>query len=274
MTDTNRMPSIGWMTDIHLNFVGTQQIERFFQDIAERRLDGVIICGDIGESHSFADYLIRMAETLTIPIYFVLGNHDYYFSRIKTVRRVAERLQHEYANLYWLPASGVVPLTATTALVGHGGWADGRYGNFWGSSIFLNDYLLIEDLANLDQAQLLKRLRALADEAAQHLAPVLTEALQQYEHVIVATHAPPFAETCWHEGQVATPDNAYLPHFTCQAMGDLLRLSAETAPDRHITVLAGHTHNPCRVAMTANMDVIVGRATYGEPALQGIIDLA
>jgi hypothetical protein len=40
-------------------------------------------------------------------------------------------------------------LTNRTALVGHGGWADGRLGNYAGSTVLLNDYVLIEDFAEL-----------------------------------------------------------------------------------------------------------------------------
>lgn len=36
----------------------------------------------------------------------------------------------ESERLHWLPKSGIVELAPTTCLVGHGGWADGRSGDY------------------------------------------------------------------------------------------------------------------------------------------------
>jgi hypothetical protein len=81
-----------------------------------------------------------------VPIYFVLGNHDFYHGSIAAVRQAVARQSAASRWLHWLPISGVVPLTATTALVGHDSWADGRLGDFLGSEVLLNDYVLIAEL--------------------------------------------------------------------------------------------------------------------------------
>ena len=51
-------------------------------------------------------------------------------------------------NLKWLPSVGVVPLNSETCLVGHDGWSDGRFGDFFSSEVWLNDYILIDELRN------------------------------------------------------------------------------------------------------------------------------
>jgi 3',5'-cyclic AMP phosphodiesterase CpdA len=48
------------------------------RDIHEARPDAVLVGGDIGEADSFAGFLGRLAELLDVPLFFVLGNHDYY----------------------------------------------------------------------------------------------------------------------------------------------------------------------------------------------------
>lgn len=72
------MVQLGWMTDIHLNFLAMPQIDAWLEIIGGDNPDILVITGDIGEAHTVADYLIRMVKRLDIPIYFVLGNHDYY----------------------------------------------------------------------------------------------------------------------------------------------------------------------------------------------------
>lgn len=113
--------------------------------------------------------------------------------------------------LRWLPCFGVVPLSADAALVGHDSWADGRFGDYAGSRVMLNDYIRIRELAWLDPATRLARLNALGDEAAEYLRGVLPKALERFERVIVLTHVPPFEEACWHQGRISDKD--HLPHF-------------------------------------------------------------
>jgi hypothetical protein len=97
-----------------------------------------MIGGDIGEADSVAPILAEFASAIEIPLYFVLGNHDFYRGSIANVRNIVARQCLSSAWLHWLPNSGVVPLTADTALIGHDSWADGRFGDFFGSDVGLN----------------------------------------------------------------------------------------------------------------------------------------
>lgn len=266
---------LAWMTDIHFNFLGTQQIDAFLDTVLADHPDALLITGDIGEASSVEIYLKRIAEHVKRPVYFVLGNHDYYHGSIEGVRTRISRLAAGHEHLHWLAESGVVHLSDDTALVGHGGWSDGGYGDFLKSSVRLNDYLLIAELARKQRypRALLTLLRALGLEAAVYLRRVLSDALERYPHVIVALHSPPFMESCWHEGQAATVDNPYLPHFTCKACGDALLEAAVAHPERHITVLCGHTHGSGSVQMRPNLHVITGGAVYEKPRVQRILDV-
>jgi len=266
---------LAWMTDIHLNFLGTQQIETFLNEILEKDPDALLITGDIGEASSVEVYLRRMVEHVQRPIYFVLGNHDYYHGSIDGVRTRIKRLADEYKHLYWLPDCGVIPLSEEVALVGHGGWSDGGYGDFLNSSITLSDYLLIAELARKQRypRSMLTLLRALGKEAAAYLREVLFKALESHPKVFVALHSPPFMESCWYEGEAAKEDNPYLPHFTCKACGDVLLEAAKAHPERKITVLCGHTHGSGEVQMSSNLHVITGGAVYEKPEVQQVLML-
>lgn len=78
---------LAWLTDIHLNFVDALTMRRFFESVTQQA-DAVAISGDIAESHDVYHYLRRIEEIVKKPIYFVLGNHDFYRGSISQVRRL------------------------------------------------------------------------------------------------------------------------------------------------------------------------------------------
>ena len=75
-----------WLTDIHLNFINSGELDNFCNKITSIHPDGVLIGGDIGEAPSLTNLLITLEQKLRCPIYFVLGNHDYYHGSICDVR--------------------------------------------------------------------------------------------------------------------------------------------------------------------------------------------
>lgn len=267
------MTRIAWMTDIHLNFMGTVQIEDWLRTIKQQDFHAMLITGDIGESDSLQDYLIRINGHLGVPIYFVLGNHDYYRSTIENVRANISRLNAEHAQLNWLPEQGVVKLSDTVGMIGHGAWGDGGYGDFLNSDLMLNDYVLIQDLCDLEPQQRLLKLRALGQSAGIYIRRTLPTALQRFEHVYVALHVPPFQESCWYNGKTPNHDDDYLPHFTCKAVGDALLDIADQYPTKQITVLCGHTHGTGEVMMRPNLHVITAGAEYGSPTIARIFSV-
>ena len=74
-----------WLTDIHINFLDKDERLQFYQKIIRKKCDAILISGDIAEGNSVVDLLTEMADTIQKPIYFVLGNHDYYFSSVAAV---------------------------------------------------------------------------------------------------------------------------------------------------------------------------------------------
>ena len=274
------MARLAWLTDIHLNFIEEDRLRLFLADVAATGADAVAIGGDIGEADSFAHFLELMASQWNRPIYFVLGNHDYYRSSIARVREKARSLGRHSGRLAWLSERGMVAIGDQTALVGHDGWGDGRVGTFLTSDVILNDYLLIEELRKTHgfphteqilTPELLAKLNALGDEAAEHFRAVLPEALKVRRDVIVLMHVPPFREACWYQGQVS--DESWSPHFVCHAAGEALLDLMRHHPANRLTVLCGHTHSAGRVQILDNLEVITGDARYGEPKVQRVLEV-
>jgi 3',5'-cyclic-AMP phosphodiesterase len=266
----------GWLTDIHLNFVDATSRVAFYEELRGHEFDALLIGGDIGEAPSVARLLDEIAEALRIPIYFVLGNHDFYRGSLAAVRQAIAGISAGSPStgdswLHWLPARGVVPLTAATALIGHDSWADGRCGDFFRSEVELNDYYQIAELTGLDKSQRYARLNALGDEAAAFLEARLREAVAGWRNVIALTHVPPFRESCWHEGRIS--DGDWLPHFCCRAVGERLASVMREFPARRLTVLCGHTHGAGEARILDNLVVLTGGAEYGSPKLQQVLNV-
>ena len=73
-----------WLTDIHLNFLRPLALKAFYDQVAAEEPQVLLVTGDIGESDSVVRFVSELGRLA--PIYFVLGNHDYYRSSIAAVR--------------------------------------------------------------------------------------------------------------------------------------------------------------------------------------------
>lgn len=272
---------LAWATDIHLNFVDEAEARRLCE--AARGCAGLVLTGDIAEADDVERWLCFLQAELGAPVWFVLGNHDFYQGSISAVRARAQALCERQPDLYWMQPAGVVPLTPRTGMVGVDGWGDGVNGDYFGEpGVMLNDFIRIQELREaamgdpppgkvINKVALRRRLMALGEEAAAALEPPLHEALVRFEQVLVLTHVPPFTEACWHEGRISDP--AWLPHFTCAAVGRVLRAAAERWPARRIQVLCGHTHGEGVAQLRDNLIVRTGGAEYRRPRLAGVVEV-
>jgi len=264
------MKRIAWLTDLHLNFLTPTELSAFLAKLTEIRADAVLVSGDIAESRDVTQFLQKLADAAGSTVYFVLGNHDYYFSSIRAVREAIVELCEQDPRLIWLNNAGVVELTPQVGLVGHDGWADARLGDYERSHVMMNDYVLIEEFAGVDKQTRWPLLHAQADAAAEQMRQVLPKALDRYERVVLETHVPPFRDACWHEGTIS--DDEWLPHFTSKAMGDALLEIMADYPDRRLIVLCGHTHGRGETHPADNLVVLTGGAEYGNPEIQRVFE--
>lgn len=262
---------LAWLTDIHLEFLEKEPLDAFVDQMAALDVDAFLIGGDIGNATNVVSLLTRLDDACNRPIYFVLGNHDFYYGSIHRVRSAVRRLCRERQNLTYLTANGVQQLDSRVALIGHDGWADAREGNYEQSSVMLNDYKLIDELAPFSKAQRKHILYQLAQAAVDHVRQVLPLALASANSVLFLTHVPPWRAACWHNGQIS--DDEWAPHFTCRALGDVIQEIMMNFPDKRLTVLCGHTHSAGYVRLAPNIEVYTGQAEYGHPVVNRVIDL-
>lgn len=258
-----------WLSDLHLDAANEQRQRQLFNVMLAEHSDAILIGGDISNGTASFAYMKYIASLTKQPIYFVLGNHDFYYSSIEKNREMARQLSKECGNLIYLTDGVIAELAPETGLVGHDGWSDGRVGNFLDSTIMLNDYLLIEELKNISHTERLKRLEALGDEGAIYAKIALEKAFEKYGQVIFLTHTPPFREACCYEGKMS--DDNWAPHFVCRALGDALMEVMNDRSDKRLLVLCGHSHSSADVQILPNLRVVAGHSDLGTPTVQGVV---
>lgn len=260
-----------WATDIHLNNAQEPELLQFYETIRQAKADALIITGDIATGPGLSRYLPALEAALRMKIYFVLGNHDYYYGSIAATRARIPKLISESPYLSWLSDSQVIPLNDDLTLVGHGGWGDARLGHTMNTPVRLNDHVMIDELGGHSRSKLVGLLNDLGTEAADYLSEVVPLAFKRSRHVLVATHVPPFREAAWYKGEIS--DDNWLPHFSCAAVGDTLLALAQKNPDKEITVLCGHTHGRGYYEARQNLRVHTGGAVYRYPQFEATLNI-
>ena len=266
--------NIAWLTDIHLNFLKVEARKQFYQQVIETSVDKILITGDIAEAKDVCEILQEFSSYTNKTIYFVLGNHDYYFGSVNNVREKVRALCAQNKNLIWLGEPKTLALADGVVLIGHDGWADARYGDFDNSLVNLNDRRLIAELYQaflLNKSALKKEMQKLADTDASVLQETLCDAIDtDIKKVIIATHIPPFPECSWHKDKPS--DENWLPYFASKATGDVIMNFVKKYADIQFFVLCGHTHTHVTIKLSDNLIIKSGFAEYYKPAIQEILN--
>lgn len=274
---------IAWLTDIHLDHTSDEVRSEFYNQIIKSSPSIIIISGDIAEATNFVHYLIEMADAVQIPIYFVLGNHDYYNGFVDEVRTNASQLNTQHPMLHYLSSLEPVELSHHTFLVGQDGWADARAGNIEESCIVMNDTRLIRDFQRAFRTggsvsewftHLTQKMQELADNDAEALAKQLQTAIDKdAQHIHIVTHIPPFTDSCIGEDIEKYGCDSIYPYFVSVAMGDVLTRFAQKYPTVEFTVYCGHTHSPSIYKPQNNLVIHCEGAKYKEPVISQIRDI-
>ncbi len=276
MTEHHKSPhppaKLIWLTDLHLDRAAGEDRTRLLKELSSRDYDAVVITGDIATATSVCDHLESLAAACSPrPVYFVLGNHDFYFAPMsQTYDRVAS-LCRAIPNLIHLQNSGPVSLGRHAILIGHHAWPDARSGH--GSNTVINspDHWQIPDFQDLSREEQFRKMEILGRQATNAIRIGLLSALRQRKQVVVATHVPPFPSTVHYNGRIC--GDTHMPHFSNSSFGAMLIGIAKRNRHRHqrITVLSGHTHSPITETILANIQAHVGGAWKGTSEAPNIL---
>ena len=256
------MNNLAWATDIHLDRLSERDYLEYKEYLQELNPDGLIISGDIAESEFVFKSLKDFNDSFNFPIYFVLGNHDFYFSSFDEVETKIRKLVKNSKNLNWLTESGIIALNDSTALIGVEGWGDARHGNLNLSEGSTRDVMSIADYKGISREAIKELLHSKGDKYAEILRPSLLEAVENFQNVILVTHVPPFVEVCFGR-DLRICGEFKLPFYTCKAIGDILLEVMNENKSCQMTVLCGHTHESADAKILENLRVRVKESGYG-----------
>lgn len=264
------MTRLAWITDPHLDHVMAHEgrLEAFVEMVKEDS-DCCVITGDIATQLT-ADLLGAFAFTYGKPVYFVLGNHDFWGGSFEEGERFARQLCATHKNLTWLQESDPIEIAPGVQLTGVDGWYDAQLGDWKTSSFEMVDWRAIRDFRPFRSGP---RLVAFCRARAQYFADKAKRKLDgcTVRRVFFATHVPPFEESAMHEGAPSSPQA--LPWYTSHAMGAALQECCAEYPERHVTTLCGHVHSASEHHPSPNHTVLCGAADYGNPAIAKVFDL-
>jgi len=270
---------VTWLTDIHLNFLWDRKIAAFdpehhdfIEEVLAADSDVILVGGDIAEAPDLIWHLQQLTASLPGKrIYFVLGNHDFYRGSIQRVRGEVTEFCRSRPNLVYLTvADQPLRLSNRLGIVGHDGWADGRFGELEWSRARISDYAYIDELRAAGEDGRRQLLNALGDEAAAHLRRLLSQAVECFQEIVLLTHVPPWLEVACHAGKVC--DYEYAPHFASKAVGEAIVAVMKQVPQCQLTVLCGHTHSPAEHRPLPNVLCLAGQAEYGVPRVQRVFE--
>lgn len=250
-----------WFSDTHLNLSVLPFLKRLFiRNIKNSCADGIFITGDISSGPFLESDLKFLATHFDVPIYFVLGNHDYHGRHIESVHSDVRRLTSMYSNLHWITESGVVTLAPGVALIGSEGWYDGSAGD---SSLlkWTIDRFLTFDFFHLgNMKQRLDAWKSMAEASSKHIEYLLKIALENHNTIYVMTHVPPWREAIKADGSRLS--DLWLAYNTNVTLGKTIERVMKDRSDKRVIVLSGHTHIPCHIHVTQNIECYVARASY------------
>lgn len=224
---------------------------------------GILITGDISNAEQLDKHL-AILSTLQCPIFFVLGNHDYWNGSFAGVNRLVRSACIKKPNLVFLDQRGIVQLDEGTVLIGGQGWGDGQAGLGEKSPVTSRDRQLIQEFTDKPREKYFQMLQEMGRSSASAFSEIAVPALEGSKHLIFATHVPPFAASALREPE-------YLPFYVNVALGEEILRIAHQFPGKKISVYCGHTHRKSTYRPLPNVAVHVADATSGVFQIAGRI---
>lgn len=249
-----RKKKIVWLTDTHLL---PWQRKKLVFNIRKEKPDAVFITGDISVSGlTVVDDLNYLSDNLTIPIYFVCGNHDLWFSTFDSVKAMVKELCARKQNLFWLTKSDIIYLNEDVAIIGADGWFDVRT-NYSRLIKYFLDCIFIHDFRKLKGIkEKVFKFREMADASANKLSKKIKIASKTHKKIYLLTHFPPWKEA---QNKSFFKDLWMIYNINYNLGKNIENDMSNPSVSSSITVLCGHTHDPITIQVSKNIECKVGK---------------
>lgn len=255
-----------WITDPHLNNLLPWQKYSFNSIIKKEQPTGIYLTGDISNG-IWIKYDLKMLAKIGVPVYFVLGNHEYFWSSIDAIHNKVRKVCDQYKNLIWLDDRDVVEINEETAVIGTRGWFD----NDLGAPKWLRwkfEPWIIKDFVKLSFKDQQLKFKELAGDSCRQIEVKLNMALEKgYKTIYLLTHFPPWTEVSNSDGMM---NWFWLAYNSNPKLGQTIE-KIMVGRKQRVVCLSGHTHHPEYVRISRNIECQVGEANFiGVPHSQKI----
>jgi len=297
-----------WLTDLHLDCYNEKQLEDYFSElktkVKKNGVDFLLITGDIStgkpdkvtyRKYHFYTMLQQLQIAVDIPIYYVLGNHDFWYADGK-ISRVQANVNAIKGNWIFNPAGMCLhyvtrgkphvlkkPDGSKIFITGGDGWADCRFkpsedekplrlSNSHWNQVRMRDWFLIDDFDKCGpENPVYKMMEKIADKEARMVAKKLQSIKPSADdQVIILTHVPPFKENSLYQGKPSD----LLPLYSSKVMGDtILEHCSYWGQVKNVKtfVLSGHTHSDSEFSPGVNIRSLTLAADYHIPQMGRIL---
>ncbi|WP_165475086.1 metallophosphoesterase family protein [Legionella yabuuchiae] len=244
-----------WLTDLHVNRLDKEQYIHLLERIQASEAEAVWITGDIGDPPLNWRFLEDLFCKFTKPVYFVLGNHDYYHLQVDEARQKARNLSHAYPNAYYLTYESGFTLK-DNFIVGIGCWSNTGSiplrENTWDSDS-------IKDLMRLNLDDLNSKLNQLAEQDAAFLLQKCAAGIKKsIKTIIIFTHIPPMEAMHGHYPVRTLEENRTI--YYSFALSDALKQLLDTYPEINLRVYSGHLHQVQEYQITDRLQGYIAEA--------------
>lgn len=249
-----------WHTDTHLGLMPWTKVN-FIYRIIKDNPKAIFLTGDISTGMITPIDLAFLASCVKCPIYFVLGNHDYYFSSFSKIHDKVRRVCEEYPNLIWLTESEPIEITKEKVLIGTEGWYDASFGNpKYLRATF--DWIFIEELRCLpSMSKRIEKFKELSQQSCVIIENKLKKCVEKgYKEIYILTHFPPWKESTHHIGTFF--EKFWLPYNVNGQLGKTIEDIMKYHKEINVIVLAGHTHKEGWASPYKNVRCHVGAGNY------------
>lgn len=240
-----------WLSDPHLNRVGLVEKYKLISNLRKESPDAIFISGDISSGPNLWLDLTIFGQFVKCPVYFILGNHSYWFSSFEKTYEKVNNLCNKYSNLIWLENSDVISLNSDTAMVGGEGWYDVRIG-YPGFVKYTFDWFLIKEFRELSSMEeRISKFREISAKNADLVCLKLEEAFKTHNTAYLMHHYPPWEEAIRHPNFVSKA--FWTPYNNDIYLGKRLEHLMKLHSDKQLIVLSGHVHSSQDVTISSNI---------------------
>lgn len=257
-----------FLTDPHIDYILSFKFKSILEKIKKFPIKAIFAAGDFANGNSGLKYLEILQKTTNFPIYYVLGNHDFWGSTFEKTEKLHSSNKNSNLN-YLTSLEKPIRLNDNTCLIGENGWYDGGWGVNHYLLISSLDFLLIKNLSIFSSRE--EKLRAvenLARLSIERLSNKLHLALEEYDTVYLLTHVPPWPD----ETSVDWIDELWKPYNSCKLMAEFLQKVMANYPNKKLKIWAGHTHMD-HYLVKGNIEMRVASASLGSINIDTIISI-